>query len=93
MLIEFAGAVMVAPMVNPYEPKMTKEEKNKMWKRWTTKKKVMYTLARKFPRLLPYFYRKSFLCGVHGQIETWLSLSLGIRVSNLDSCWKNYEIV
>ncbi|XP_009804236.1 uncharacterized protein LOC107790869 [Nicotiana tabacum] len=74
-----AGAVMVAPMVNPYEPKMTKEEKNKMWKRWTTKKKVMYTLARKFPRLLPYFYRKSFLCGVHGQIETWLSLSLGIR--------------
>lgn len=76
---------MVAPMVSPYEPRMTKEEKSKMWKKWTTKKKNMYILARKFPRLLPYFYQRSFLSGVHGQIETRLALSLGIRVSNLDS--------
>ncbi|XP_060170171.1 uncharacterized protein LOC132600796 [Lycium barbarum] len=74
-----AGAVMVAPMVNPYEPKMTKEEKNKMWKNWTAKKKAMHILARKFPRLLPYFYRRSFLSGVHDQIEARLALSLGIR--------------
>ncbi|KAH0747034.1 hypothetical protein KY285_008691 [Solanum tuberosum] len=74
-----AGAVMVAPMVSPYEPRMTKEEKSKMWKKWTTKKKNMYILARKFPRLLPYFYQRSFLSGVHGQIETRLALSLGIR--------------
>ncbi|CAN4119925.1 unnamed protein product [Withania somnifera] len=74
-----AGAVMVAPMVNPYEPRMTKEEKSKMWKKWTTKRRAMYILARKFPRLLPYFYHRSFLSGVHGQIETRLALSLGIR--------------
>ncbi|KAF3643428.1 putative ATP synthase subunit d, mitochondrial-like [Capsicum annuum] len=74
-----AGAVMVAPMVNPYEPRMTKVEKNKMWKTWTTKKKAMYILARKFPRLLPYFYHRSFLSRVHGPIETRLALSLGIR--------------
>ncbi|XP_055833864.1 uncharacterized protein LOC129902571 [Solanum dulcamara] len=73
------GAVMVAPMVSPYEPRMTKEEKSKMWKKWTTKKKAMYILARKFPRLLPCFYRRSFLSGVHGQIETRLALSLGLR--------------
>ena len=41
----------------------------------------MYFLARRFPRVLPYLYRKSYLSGKHGQIEKWLSLSLGKRVS------------
>ena len=75
---------MVAPMVNPYDPSMTKEERRRMWAKWTGKKKLMYTLAKKFPRLLPYFYRRSFLSGKHGQIHKWLSLALGNRVSNLD---------
>ncbi|CAA3009606.1 hydrolase acyltransferase (alpha beta hydrolase superfamily) [Olea europaea subsp. europaea] len=74
-----AGAIMVAPMVNPYELRMTKEERRRIWGKWTIKKKLSYQLARKFPRLLPYFYRKSFLSGKHGQIDRWLSLSLGSR--------------
>ncbi|CDP08924.1 unnamed protein product [Coffea canephora] len=74
-----AGAIMVAPMVNPYDPSMTKEERRRMWAKWTGKKKLMYTLAKKFPRLLPYFYRRSFLSGKHGQIDKWLSLALGNR--------------
>ncbi|KAK6138043.1 hypothetical protein DH2020_028207 [Rehmannia glutinosa] len=74
-----AGAVMLAPMVNPYEQRLTKEERRRIWGTWTVNKKMMYFLARKFPRLLPYFYRRSFLSGNHGQIDKWLSLSLGKR--------------
>lgn len=75
---------MIAPMVNPYEPSMTKEERRRTWAKWTAKKKLMYSLAKKFPRLLPSFYRRTFLSGKHGLIDKWLSLSLGNRVSNLD---------
>lgn len=72
-----AGAALFAPMVNPYDPSMTKEEKHKTWEKWTTKRKLMYVLARRFPSLLPYFYRQSFLSGKQGKLEKWLSLSLG----------------
>ncbi|GER55174.1 alpha/beta-Hydrolases superfamily protein [Striga asiatica] len=61
-----AGAIMFAPMVNPYEPRLTKEERRRIWGTWTVKRKLMYFLARKFHRLLPYFYRRSFLSGNHG---------------------------
>lgn len=71
---------MVAPMVNPYDPSMSKEERRRTWVKWSTKKKLMYLLAKKFPILLPYFYRRSFLSGNHGQIEKWLALSLGNKV-------------
>lgn len=71
---------MVAPMINPYEPGMTKDERHRTWSKWTVKKKIMYILARRFPRLLPYFYHQSFLSGNLGQIDKWLSLSLGKRV-------------
>lgn len=74
---------MVAPMVNPYDPSMSKEERRRTWVKWTTKKKLMYLLAKKLPILLPYFYRRSFLSGNHGQIEKWLALSLGNRVRSL----------
>ncbi|KAA8550432.1 hypothetical protein F0562_002116 [Nyssa sinensis] len=74
-----AGAALVAPMVNPYEPSMTKEERYKTWEKWTPQRKLMYILARRFSRLLAYFYRRSFLSGKHGQIDKWLSLSLGKR--------------
>ncbi|PSR86618.1 3-phosphoshikimate 1-carboxyvinyltransferase [Actinidia chinensis var. chinensis] len=74
-----AGAVMVAPMVNPYETRMTKKERSRIWESWTSQRKLMYFLARRFPRFLPYFYRRSFLSGKHGQIDKWLSLSLGKR--------------
>ncbi|KAL0370066.1 UNVERIFIED_CONTAM: hypothetical protein Sangu_0324700 [Sesamum angustifolium] len=30
-----AGAIMVAPMINPYEPKLTKEERRRIWGTWT----------------------------------------------------------
>ncbi|KAM3308873.1 hypothetical protein P3S67_010617 [Capsicum chacoense] len=39
----------------------------------------MYILFRNFPRLLPYFYRRSFLNGIYGPVKTRLALSFGIR--------------
>ncbi|XP_078434758.1 alpha/beta-Hydrolases superfamily protein [Wolffia australiana] len=74
---KLAGAILFAPMVNPYESKMTKEEKHKIWVQWSSKRKFLYILARKFPSFLPYFYWKSFLSGEHGEPENLLSLSLG----------------
>lgn len=72
-----AGAAMVAPIINPYEPGMTKEERKKIWEPWVLRRKVMYFLARRFPKLLSSFYRQSFLSGKHDRIDRWLSLSLG----------------
>lgn len=74
-----AGAVMVAPMVNPYAAIMTKKESSRIWGSWTSRRKFTYFLARRFPRFLAYFYKRSFLSGDHGQIDEWLSLSLGER--------------
>ncbi|KAJ1424308.1 Alpha/Beta hydrolase fold [Sesbania bispinosa] len=74
-----AGAAMFAPMVNPYDPIMRNEERRRTWNKWTRKRKFMYFLARRFPRLLAFFYRQSFLSGKHGQIDRWLYLSLGKR--------------
>ncbi|KAJ3682814.1 hypothetical protein LUZ60_013041 [Juncus effusus] len=71
-----AGVAMFAPMVNPYDESMSKEEKRKTWEKWTTKRKFMYILARKFPSLLPFFYKRTFLSGSQGLPEDWLSLSL-----------------
>lgn len=71
---------MFAPMVNPYDPLMTREEKRRTWEKWTGKKKFMYFLSRRFPKFLFYFYHRSFLSGKHDQIDKWLSLSLGKRV-------------
>ncbi|KAJ6792199.1 Uncharacterized protein M6B38_240450 [Iris pallida] len=78
-----AGAAMFAPMVNPYDSTMAKEERQKTWEKWTAKRKLMYVLARRFPSLLPYFYRRSFLSGVQGTPEKWLSLSLGKKDKTL----------
>ncbi|XP_031400382.1 uncharacterized protein LOC116210602 isoform X1 [Punica granatum] len=74
-----AGAAMFAPMVNPYDPLMNKEEKRRTWNLWTRRRKFMFFLAHRFPRFLAYFYHQSFLSGKHGQMDKWLSLSLGIR--------------
>ncbi|XP_044483636.1 uncharacterized protein LOC123209597 [Mangifera indica] len=74
-----AGAAMFAPMVNPYDSMMTKLEQRGTWENWTRKRKLMYFLARRFPRFLVYFYRQTFLSGKHDQIDKWLSLSLGKR--------------
>ncbi|XP_062215956.1 uncharacterized protein LOC133916341 [Phragmites australis] len=78
-----AGAAMFAPMVNPYDPKMTKDERRKTWDSWSTKQKLMHILARRFPSLLPLFYHRSFLSGKQGQPESWLSLSLGKKDKTL----------
>ncbi|KAL4389130.1 hypothetical protein S245_006715 [Arachis hypogaea] len=74
-----AGAAMFAPMVNPYDRLMTREERRRAWDKWTRKRKFMYFLAWRSPRFLAFFYRRSFLSGKHGQIDKWLSLSLGKR--------------
>uniref|UniRef100_A0ACD5XJE6 Uncharacterized protein n=1 Tax=Avena sativa TaxID=4498 RepID=A0ACD5XJE6_AVESA len=78
-----AGAAMFAPMANPYDSKMTKDEKRKIWDRWSTKRKLMHILARRFPSLLRLFYHRSFLSGKQGQPESWLSLSLGKKDKTL----------
>lgn len=72
-----AGAVMVAPMINPYEKSMTREELRRTWESWGPRKRFLYFLARRFPRFLSYFYRRSFLSGRHEEIDRQLSLSLG----------------
>ncbi|KAF6150525.1 hypothetical protein GIB67_030326 [Kingdonia uniflora] len=78
-----AGAAMFAPFVNPYDSSMSKEERTKTWEKWTRRRKFMYFLARRFPTFLSYFYRRTFLCGKHGQLDKWLSLSLGQKDKNL----------
>ncbi|KAL8480592.1 hypothetical protein ACS0TY_027222 [Phlomoides rotata] len=72
-----AGAVMLAPLVNPYDSRMTREETSSTWGNWTRRRKLLFYLARRFPKLLGYFYHRTFLSGKHGPIEKWLSLSLG----------------
>ncbi|KAM1553661.1 hypothetical protein ACFX12_006544 [Malus domestica] len=74
-----AGAAMFAPMVNPYDSIMNREERRRTWGKWTRSRKFLYFLARRFPRFLSFFYHRSFLSGKHGQIDKWLSLSLGKR--------------
>lgn len=74
---------MFAPMVNPYESSMTKAETSRTWENWTQRRKVNYYLARRFPKLLSYFYRRTFLSGRHGPIDNWLSLTLGKRVISI----------
>ncbi|XP_074578876.1 uncharacterized protein LOC141835329 [Curcuma longa] len=78
-----AGIAMFAPMVNPYDPNLNKEESRKLRGKWTMKRKMMYFLARRFPSLLPYFYHRSFLSGKHGQPEKWLSLTLSKKDKSL----------
>ncbi|XVF76498.1 hypothetical protein PTKIN_Ptkin13bG0271100 [Pterospermum kingtungense] len=74
---KIAGAAMVAPIINPYEPSLTKEEMRSIWGEWLPKRKLMYYLARRLPKLLSIFYRRSFLSGKHGRIDKCMSLSLG----------------
>ncbi|KAL3839627.1 hypothetical protein ACJIZ3_024218 [Penstemon smallii] len=78
-----AGAVMFAPLINPYDASMTKEEMSRTWVNWTRRKKMLYYLARRFPKFLGYFYRQTFLSGKHGRIDKWLSLSLGKKDKDL----------
>ncbi|KAK6942853.1 Alpha/beta hydrolase fold-1, partial [Dillenia turbinata] len=74
-----AGAALFAPLINPYESSLTKEERSSTWEKWNLRRKLMFFLARRFPKLLSYFYCQSFLSGQHGQIDSWFSLSLGSR--------------
>lgn len=82
ILPEIAGAAMLAPMINPYEPHMTKNEMKRTWAKWLPRRKMMYSLARRFPKLLSFFYRKSFLPENHDEIDKQLSISLGKKVLN-----------
>ncbi|KAH9671808.1 AB hydrolase-1 domain-containing protein [Citrus sinensis] len=75
-----AGAAMFAPMINPYEPSMTKEEMRRTWEEWLPRRRFMYFLARQFPKLLSFSYRQSFLSGKHGRIDKWMPLSLKKKV-------------
>lgn len=81
ILPEIAGAVMLAPMINPYERHMLKDEIKRTWDKWLSRRKFMYFLAHRFPKLLSFFYRKSFLPENHDRIDKQLSFSLGKKVS------------
>ncbi|KAK4281451.1 hypothetical protein QN277_012944 [Acacia crassicarpa] len=72
-----AGAAMLAAMINPFEPRMTQNEIKRTWEKWLPRRKFMYSLARRFPKLLSFFYRKSFLSGKHDKIDKQLTVSLG----------------
>ncbi|KAJ4870266.1 alpha/beta-Hydrolases superfamily protein [Raphanus sativus] len=72
-----AGVAMISPMINPYEASMSKEETAKTWEQWLRKRKLMYFLARRWPSLLPFFYRRSFLSGYLQPLDHWMSISLG----------------
>ncbi|KAL9252532.1 hypothetical protein AKJ16_DCAP22684 [Drosera capensis] len=76
---KLAGVAVFAPMVNPYDPSMTKEERSRTWKNWSQRRKLMYILARRFPRFLSYYYHRTFFSGQHGSVDKWLSLRLGKR--------------
>lgn len=89
-LVDHTGAAMIAPMVNPFDPGMTKEEKLGTWDKWTRRRKLMYYSARRFPRFLRFFYRRTFLSGKHGPIDKWLSLSLAEQVSSFNL--KSYSL-
>ncbi|KAG5416307.1 hypothetical protein IGI04_003874 [Brassica rapa subsp. trilocularis] len=67
-----AGVAMIAPMINPYEASMTKEETAKTWELWLRKRKFKYFLARRWPSLLPFFYRRSFLSGYLQPLDQWI---------------------
>ncbi|GAB2272364.1 hypothetical protein Dimus_007189 [Dionaea muscipula] len=71
-----AGVAMFAPMVNPYDPSMTKEETSKIWGVCGRKRRLMFFLAKRFPSFLSYLYRGSFLSGSHSQFEKFMSVSL-----------------
>ena len=72
---------MLAPMINPYAPGMTKEEVKRIWEKCVPRRRLLYFLAHRFPRFLSYFYRRSFLSGKHDRIDKRLFLSLGKKVS------------
>ncbi|KAM7280313.1 hypothetical protein ACFE04_007447 [Oxalis oulophora] len=74
-----AGAAMFAPWVNPYDSMMNRDEKYGTWGKWTRRRKFMFFLARRFPKILPFLYYRSFLSGKHDHIDKWLSLSLEER--------------
>ena len=79
-LIKNSGAAMLAPMINPYEARMTKDETRRTWEKWSSRRRFMYFVARRYPKFLSYFYRKSFFSGKHDRIDTQLSFSLGKKV-------------
>ncbi|KAL9264520.1 hypothetical protein AKJ16_DCAP09504 [Drosera capensis] len=72
-----AGVAMFAPMINPYDPSMTKEEMSKTWANWGRKRRLMFFFSKRLPSFLSYFYGRSFLSGSHSKIEELVSTSLG----------------
>lgn len=80
---KYTGVFMVSPMISPYEPGMTKEERRRTWNNWSLGRKFIYFLGRRFPKFLPYFYRKSSLSVNLTPRDEWLSLSLGKRVRQI----------
>lgn len=88
-----AGAAMLASLVNPYDSSMTKQEMSRTWENWNRRRRLLFYLARRFPKFLSYFYHQTFLSGKHGQIQNWLSLTLGkkdkdvVETSAFEEIW------
>ncbi|KAL9235848.1 hypothetical protein vseg_010581 [Gypsophila vaccaria] len=89
-----AGAAFVAPMVNPYDSSMTKEEISKIWERWDSRRKLMFTVARRFPSFLSYFFHRSFFSGKHENLKESFSVSLSekdealTRTTSFEEFWQ-----
>lgn len=71
-----AGAALFAPMGNPYDPDMTKDEVRKIWEKWTLKRKLGFILAKRASSFLPSFYKRSFGKAIDHPIKS-LSFTLG----------------
>ncbi|CAM8913663.1 unnamed protein product [Rhodiola kirilowii] len=78
-----AGAAFLAPFVNPYDSSMTRDERSQTWGQWVSRRRLLHVLARRSPKLLSYFYRRTFLSGKHGHVSKWLSFLPGIKDQEL----------
>ncbi|XP_057821046.1 uncharacterized protein LOC131033773 isoform X3 [Cryptomeria japonica] len=71
-----AGAALIAPMGNPYESDMIKDETRKIWEKWTLRRKLGFILAKRASYFLPYFYKRSLLKNIY-RPDKALSFTLG----------------
>ncbi|KAH9330430.1 hypothetical protein KI387_002538, partial [Taxus chinensis] len=71
-----AGAALVAPMGNPYDPNMSKDEISRIWEKWTLRRKLGFILAKRASYFLPFFYKLRLLKKID-RPDKALSFTLG----------------
>eukprot|EP00252_Welwitschia_mirabilis_P001051 TRINITY_DN11019_c0_g1_i1.p1 TRINITY_DN11019_c0_g1~~TRINITY_DN11019_c0_g1_i1.p1 ORF type:complete len:540 (+),score=95.47 TRINITY_DN11019_c0_g1_i1:73-1692(+) len=71
-----AGAALLAPMGNPYDPHMSKDEIRKIWEHWSFWRKLGFILAKRAASFLPSFYKRNYLTSVENLVRAQ-SFTLG----------------